>query len=328
MKFTGKKNNTIKNLITDFLHIIELVGVPIEGLTDRRKEKIAVSVLSCAHVKQSLREAKSIDEGYMLGTKAIIDFQNEHFAENRSRGSYDYVKRDDLDLLITADIVINSATLQQQSTNNPMRGYGLSADFVRLLHSYKTLQWEEELSQYLINHPSLSAELNQKRELERIPVILPSGVEYKLSAGGHNELQKTIVEEFLPVFGMGAEVLYLGDTDNRFLHRDDKALKALNFFTLEHEELPDIVAYSKDKNIVFLIEAYHSRGAMSLMRIRKLKEQLKDCTAHIVFITAFETRDAFWQFGKEVAWETEVWIAENPDHMIHMNGYKFLEIFK
>lgn len=328
MKFTGNKSNTIKNLITDFLDIIELVGVPTEGLTDRRKEKIAVSALSCANVKNSLTEAKSIDEGFMLGTKAIIDYQNMHFAENRSRGSYDYVKRDDLDLLIEADIVINSATLQQQSTNNPMRGYGLSADFVKLLHYYKTLLWEAELDQYMSHHPSLSAELNQKRELERIPVKLPSGVEYKLSAGGHNELQKAIVEEFLPIFGMGAEVLYLGDTDNRFLHRDDEALNALNFFTLEHEELPDVVAYSKDKNVVFLIEAFHSRGAMSLMRIRKLKEQLKDCKAHIVFITAFETRDAFWQFGKEVAWETEVWIAETPDHMIHMNGYKFLEIFK
>lgn len=328
MKFTGRKSDTIRNLITDFLNIIELVGVPIEELTDRRKEKIAVSVLSCGNVKHALNEAKSIDEGYMLGTKAIIDYQNEHFAENRSRGSYDYVKRDDLDLLIAADIVINSSTIQQQSTNNPKRGYGLSVDFVRLLHSYKTLQWEAELSRYMTNHPSLSAELSQKREFERIPVILPSGVEYKLSAGGHNELQKAIVEEFLPIFGMGAEVLYLGDTDNRFLHRDDEALKALNFFTLEHEELPDIVAYSKEKNVVFLIEAFHSRGAMSLMRIRKLKEQLKDCTAHIVFITAFETRDAFWLYGKEVAWETEVWIAESPDHMIHMNGYKFLEIFK
>lgn len=313
MKFTGNKSNTIKNLITDFLDIIELIGVPIEGLTDRRKEKIAVSALSCANVKHSLSEAKSIDEGFMLGTKAIIDYQNMHFAENRSRGSYDYVKRDDLDLLIAADIVINSATLQQQSTNNPMRGYGLSADFVRLLHYYKTLLWEAEFGQYMSHHPSLSAELNQKRELERIPVKLPSGVEYKLTTGGHNELQKAIIEEFLPIFGMGAEVLYLGDTDNRFLHRDDEGLKALNFFTLEHEELPDVVAYSKDKNVVFLIEAFHSRGAMSLMRIRKLKEQLKDCTAHIVFITAFETRDAFWQFGKEVAWETEVWIAETPD---------------
>lgn len=327
MKFTGNKSNAIKNLISDFLDIIDLVGVPIKGLTDRRKEKIAVSVLSCANVKCSLNEAKSIDEGYMLGTKAIIDYQNEHFAEKRSRGSYDYVKRDDLDLLIAADIVINSATLQQQSTNNPMRGYGLSSDFVRLMHTYKTSLWDTELRRYMSYHPSLSAELNKKRVFDRIPVTLPSGVEYKLSAGGHNELQKAIIEEFLPIFGMGAEVLYLGDTDNRFLHRDDAALKALNFFALEHEELPDIVAYSKEKNVVFLIEAYHSRGAMSIMRIRKLKEQLKDCTAHIVFITAFETRDAFWQFGKEVAWETEVWFADTPDHMIHLNGHKFLKLF-
>ncbi|MFS2517149.1 MULTISPECIES: BsuBI/PstI family type II restriction endonuclease [Parabacteroides] len=26
----------------------------------------------------------------------------------------------------------------------------------------------------------------------------------------------------------------------------------------------------------------------------------------------------------DIAWETEVWIAENPGHMIHFNGDRFI----
>jgi adenine-specific DNA-methyltransferase len=41
-------------------------------------------------------------------------------------------------------------------------------------------------------------------------------------------------------------------------------------------------------------------------------------------VTAFPDRVTFRKFAKDIAWETEVWIADNPDHMIHFNGDKFL----
>ena len=169
-------------------------------------------------------------------------------------------------------------------------------------------------------------ELERRRELERIPVTLPSGVEVRLSAGEHNALQRDIVQEFLPRFGFGAEVLYLGDSTNRFLVRESNKLAALGFFVLEHEELPDVVAYSESKNILFLIEAVHSSGEMSELRVRKLREKLASCSASLVFVSAFATRTSFRKFSAELAWESEAWIAESPDHMIHFNGWKFLSL--
>lgn len=168
----------------------------------------------------------------------------------------------------------------------------------------------------------------RKRELERIPVTLPSGIEIKLSAGEHNELQRDIIHSFLPRFGFGAEVLYLGDTTDKYLVREDEKLKAINFFDLEHEELPDVVAYSREKNLLYMIEAVHSFGQMGEIRVKKLKDKLKDCTATLVFVSAFENKKMFRKFSDNIAWESEVWIADNPDHMIHFNGYKFLEIHK
>ena len=157
---------------------------------------------------------------------------------------------------------------------------------------------------------------------------LPSGVELKLSVGEHNVLQKKIVEDFLARFGMGEQVLYLGDTSDKFLFRDDLQLGSIGFFVLEHDELPDVVAYSISKGILFLIEAVHSSGPMDESRVSKLRNKLKDCKADIVFVTAFATRKAFRTWSVKIAWGTEVWIAESPDHLIHFNGYKFLEIHK
>jgi len=137
-------------------------------------------------------------------------------------------------------------------------------------------------------------------------------------------LQKAIIEDFLPRYGFGAEVLYVGDTSNKYLHLEAKKLEDLNFFELSHEELPDVIAYSKQKNWLYLIEAVHSSGPISEIRLLQLQKLSKSCKADLVYITAFLDRPKFRKFMADIAWETEVWIADNPDHMIHFNGDKFL----
>jgi type II restriction enzyme len=157
---------------------------------------------------------------------------------------------------------------------------------------------------------------------------MPDGVELQLSAGEHNILQKAIIEGFLPLFGMGAEILYIGDTSDKFLFLKQDKLTEIGYFAVEHEELPDVIAYSREKNILFLIEAYHSTGQWSEIRVKKIRERLTDCKANIVYITAFESLESFRRKAAEIAWETEVWVADFPEHLIHFNGYKFLEIHK
>ena len=57
---------------------------------------------------------------------------------------------------------------------------------------------------------------------------------------------------------------------------------------------------------------------------RELKELFAGCKAGLVFVTAFETRRIMQTFLSQIAWESEVWIAEDPDHMIHFDGERFL----
>lgn len=327
LKFTGKKTRTVQRLIVSMLDILKAIGIPTEG-TDRSLEKMAMACLALGGIKKNLAEAQSANDGRFLTTRQIIVFENDNYGENISSGSYDGIRRKDLLLPVEAGIVIRSANLESQAVNNPTRGYALAPHFAKLLRNYDTTDWIPALEEFNENAVKLIEELQRKRELERVPVTLPTGEELKLSAGEHNVLQKAIIEDFLPRFSMGAELLYVGDTEDKFLYIQEDKLSSIGFFRLEHEELPDIVAYSAEKDLLFLIEAVHSAGPMSEIRVRRLKRQLENCKATLVFITAFESKPMFRRWVVDIAWETEVWIADNPDHLVHFNGYKFLEIHK
>ena len=110
------------------------------------------------------------------------------------------------------------------------------------------------------------------------------------------------------------------------MYKNEKKLNDLGFFELIHDELTDVIAFNADKNLLFLIEAFHCTGQWDNTRLYKIKQKLVDCKANIVFVSAFETIEQFKTMSTSIAWETEVWIASIPEHMIHFNGWKFLEI--
>jgi hypothetical protein len=185
------------------------------------------------------------------------------------------------------------------------------------------MQWNIKLKLFIKNRPSLSEILQRKRDLPKIRVTLSSGHILDFSRGGHNQLQREIIEEFLPRFGSGCEVLYVGDATDKYLFRNDDALHALGFFELSHDSLPDVVAYNKEKKWLFLIEAFFTSGPMSEERVLELKKALRGCKAEPIFVTAFVSKSDFKKNVSDVAWETEVWTADNPDHVVHFNGGKF-----
>ena len=317
----SKKSDFTKKIINEALDILESVGIPLHMKTERGLEKMAVCFLAVSGVTKHWSGAKNATN---LKSREIINFVNQHFEENISSGSYDDIRRKDLNLLVIADIVINSGVGRGSATNDPTRGYALHPEFRELIINYKTDKWSKTLRVFKSKHSNLSQILARKRKIAQIPVTLASGKALELSLGAHNVLQKAIIEDFLPRFGGGASVLYVGDTADKFLHLEKDDLGKLGFFELSHEVLPDVVAYSGKHNWLYLIEAVYSSGPMSETRVLGLKKALKDCTAELIFVTAFLTRSDFRKWQMEIAWETEVWTADHPDHLVHFNGDKFL----
>lgn len=324
----SKKTEKTKALLNEALDILKSVGVPFEKKSARALENMAMCFLAVAGVTKNWRDAKGQNENRHLRSKEIVHFINKHFEENISPGSYDDVKRKHLKRLVLADLILNSADNPVAATNDPTRGNTLSNDFKELITFYKTEQWAVKLKLFNKNRPPLEEILKRKRNLSKIPVILPGGVKLELSQGGHNQLQREIIDEFLPRFAKGTVVLYIGDTSNKYLVRDENKLKELGFFELTHDSLPDIVAYDATKNWLYLIEAFYSSGPMSEERILELKKSLKDCTAELIFITAFISKTDFKKNAADIGWESEVWTADSPDHMIHFNGDKFFGPYK
>ena len=315
------KSAAIQILINEALDILESVGIPVNTKSERSLERMAEAFLAVANVTQDWEVAS--DDTH-LQTRQIISFINKHFEENISSGSYDDIRRKDLKLLVVADLIVNSVDKLSAATNDPTRGYALHPDFKNLVVHYKTENWIVSLLNFNSTRLSIGELFERKRNVEKMPVSLPDGRLLTLSLGEHNVLQKAVIEQFLPRFGSDCFVLYIGDTSNKMLHVEEAELKKLNFFELSHDELPDIIAYSKKNNWLYLIEAVHSSGPMSEIRVHELKKLLKDCKAELIFVTAFLSRSDFRKWVMNIAWETEVWIADNPDHLIHFNGHKFL----
>jgi type II restriction enzyme len=322
----SKKSEPLKKVLNQTIYLLINLGIPLENETCRRLERIAMAFLAICNIKSSQEwsQIKENSRNFGLRTRDIIRYWNEHFEENVSESSYDDIRRKDLKLLVLGEIVIKTASNPNAATNDATRVFALNPDYLEIIALFGTNNWDNLAKNFISQRQTLTNKLSASRNISLIPVTFLSGKKLELSQGKHNELQKAVIEEFLPRYGYGAEVLYVGDTADKFLHIEREKLTDLNFFELSHQELPDIIAYSAQKNWLYLIEAVYSSGAISPIRLLELKNLTQECTADIIFVTAFLDRKTFRKFVADIGWETEVWIADEPDHLIHFDGDKFL----
>jgi len=321
------KSKATQKLINTTLFILESFGIPVDQ-TPRKLEKMAIAFLACGNITkvEDFKLAEDLNSSFYRTSREVIKFVNKHFNENISPGSYDDIRRQDLRFLTTANVILKSSP--NSATNAPTRGYSINPVYAELVRNHGEKNWHDLVKDTLKDKEYLSQKLKRERDLQKVTVTLEEGTTLEFSAGAHNDLQKSIIEDFLPRYGFGAELLYVGDTKKKYLYHQKDKLKELNFFELSHQELPDIVAYSKTKNWIYLIEAVHSSGAIDEIKLIQFQKLTKKCKAEMIYVTAFLDRPTFRKFMTDIAWETEVWIAANPDHLIHFNGDKFLGPYK
>jgi len=308
-------------LLDESLAILEAVGIPFEGLTARRRVKMAKAFLSVAGMKPGMAWTQAHSDN-RLRSRDVIRWMNTHLEEKISLSSYDHIRKDLL-LPVEAGVVLKSAGNEGAATNDGTRTYALSQEMAELLHAYGTPEWSAKIADFLAGRDTLAEQLKRTRLQQRLPVTI-GGQKLYFGPGEHNELQKAIIDDFLPRFGHSADVIYVGDTEDKLLFLQEEKLRQLGFFELSHDKLPDVLAYSQQKNWLFLIEAVHSANPITELRKRTLERLTEACTAEIIYVSAFLDRSVFRKFAREIAWETEVWIAESPDHLIHFNCDKFL----
>jgi hypothetical protein len=166
--------------------------------------------------------------------------------------------------------------------------------------------------------------LAKVRKQECVPVVLASKMSIRLSPGKHSRLIKAIIEEFAPRFVPGSILVYAGDTGNKWGYFDKATLAELGIFLDPHGKMPDVVLYDPNRNWLLLIEAVTSHGPMDGKRHEELDRLFAETTAGLVFLTAFQSKAVMGRYLPDIDWETEVWVAETPSHLIHFDGEKFL----
>lgn len=249
----------------------------------------------------------------------IIGYIKEQYGVEYAENSRETIRKQALHHYRNAAFIEDNG----KATNSPNYRYRLTDEMLAVIQTYGTIWWQSEKETFLSNHESLVNQYSSKRELRKMPVKI-NGIDFTFSPGKHNQLQKAIIEEFATRFAPNSECLYVGDTTEKDLVKNIEKLKELGFEITLHDKMPDVVLYSEEKNWIYFIESVTSVGPMDPKRIIEINEMTADVSAGKIFVTAFLDFKTFKKFSETLAWETEVWIADMPDHMIHLNGDKFL----
>lgn len=288
----------------------------------QQNERSALTLLALANLSANASWSKA--EAKLLRTVDIMSFIREQYGKNYKANTRETIRRQTLHQFEQARVVDRNPDDPTRPTNSGKNAYQLTDAALEVVRAVGTAAFEDRAREFLAQHGSLAAAYSKVRKANLIPLHLPDGSTVHLSPGYHNVLQVAIIEQFGPRFAPDAEVLYVGDTAKKHVVLAEDRLRALQVPITEHDKLPDVVLYLPSKNWLFLIEAVTTHGPVSPKRHAELEAVLAECSAARVYVTAFLNTSDFKQYLPDIAWETEVWIADKPDHMVHFNGPKFL----
>lgn len=299
--------------ISETREFLKNIGMPKQQQADI----CCYVILAMAGIKPEMPWNEATNEWIRIHD--IIQFANTYYGTSYAENSRETFRKQALHRFRTAALVEDNG----KATNSPNYRYRLTDDTLQLIKNINSNALDAAMSRFLKYHDKLVDMYASKKKMTMMPVKI-NGDDFKFSAGKHNELQKAIIEEFAPRFAPNAECLYVGDTIEKDLVKNVEKLSELGFEITLHDKMPDVVLYREDKNWIYFVESVTSVGPMDPKRILEIEELTKNVSAGKIYVTAFLDFKTYKKFAEELAWETEVWIAEMPEHMIHLNGDKFM----
>ncbi len=303
------------------LEILKAMGMPAAQQNDRS----AWTLLALLEMNENTPWVKVKQRTIRIHD--IIVFIEKNFGQQYAENSRETIRRQTIHQLEQAAIVERNPDDPSRPTNSPNTVYQVTTEAFSLIKTFGTKNWKGQVQEFLKKQGALKERYEKRKRRNTVKVKVPDGPTLSLSPGKHNELQAQIIDEFRPRFCSNTTVLYVGDTAKKLLHIDEEGLTKLKVPITQHDKLPDVVLYDESKNILFLIEAVTAHGPLSPKRQIELENTLANCPARQVYISTFPDFREFKKHIQDIAWDTEVWIRENPDHMVHFNGPKFFNVY-
>lgn len=308
----------VKRRVDETRTILKALGLP----RAQQNERSALTLLALLDLSPAKPWAEA--SAALRGITQMMDFMAEHYGKRYAPNTRETVRRQSVHQLRDAGLVVANPDDPKRPINSGKTVYQVAPDALALIRAYATPEWDRGLSAYLASADTLARRYAQEREMHRIPVQIAPGQEITLSPGGQNVLIEQIIHEFCPRFTPGGRVVYVGDTDEKWAYFDPDMLTSLGATFDPHGKMPDVVVYHEAKDWLVLVEAVTSHGPIDAKRRAELQALFGGTNSRLVFVTAFLDRRAMVSYLDRIAWETEVWVADAPSHLIHFNGEHIL----
>jgi len=298
--------------------IIIALGLP----KAQQNERSALSLLALLNLTPDKPWAEA--KNPLIGITPIMDWAREHYGKDYAPNTRETFRRQTMHQFCAAGLACYNPDKPDRPVNSPKAVYQIEPAALKLLRTFGTKKWHDKLAAYLTERETLVARYAGERKQNRIPVEIAPGQAITLSPGEHSELIRTIIENFAPRFAPGSVLVYAGDTGNKWGYFDAKLLASLGVKVDSHGKMPDVVLHFTKKNWLLLVESVTSHGPVDGKRHAELAKLFAQSKAGLVYVTAFPNRAIMGRYLGEIAWETEVWVADAPSHLIHFNGVRFL----
>jgi BsuBI/PstI restriction endonuclease domain/BsuBI/PstI restriction endonuclease HTH domain len=260
----------------------------------------------------------------LMGITPVMDWIRTHYGKEYKPNTRETVRRLTMHQFVLAGLALYNSDDPSRPVNSPRAVYQVSPVALALFKTFGKAGWATRVAAYQGDIKTLTVQYAQKREMARIPVKLADGTEIRLSPGEHSALIRDIIDEFAPRFAPGSVLIYAGDTGEKMSYFDRAQMVELGVSVDNHGKMPDVVIYCVKRNWLLLVEAVTSHGPVDGKRHTELMKLFVSSTAGLVYVTAFPSRKLLAKYISDIAWETEVWIADAPSHLIHFNGDRFL----
>jgi hypothetical protein len=304
--------------IQEALDILKALDFPRQ----QQNERSALTLLALLNLKPE--DVWKDASNPLIGITPMMEFFDKHYGKRYAPNTRETVRRQTVHQFVQAALIVPNPDKPSRPTNSPKAVYQIEPSALKLLRDFGKSSWTGNFRSYLRTVETLKKLYARERDMRRIPVNLMNDHEIRLSPGGQNTVVKKIVDEFCPLFTPGGHVIYVGDTQTKWAYFDSDALQALGVKIEAHGKMPDVVVHHVMKNWLVLIEAVTSHGPVNPKRRHELKELFAGSKVGLVYVTAFLDRRTMMKYLDDISWETEVWIAESPTHLIHFNGERFL----
>lgn len=305
-------------LLGHALRFLSELGFPRAQLNER--SALCLLALTDIHSSRDWRDASAP----LVGITPMMDFARVHFGKAYAPNTRETFRRQSMHQFVAAGLALYNPDDPSRPVNSPKAVYQISPEALLLVRSIGSPEYPGLLKAYMVDRHSLAARYAAERDLVRLPVVIGENRSISLSAGDHSALIKALVEEFASRFVPGSRLIYVGDTGEKVGYFDVELLAELGVVVDKHGKMPDAVFYDPRRNWLVLAEAVTSHGPVDGKRRDELKKLFGSSSAGLVYVTAFPTRSVMARYLPEVAWETEVWVAEAPTHLVHFNGTRFL----